>query len=297
MIRSQTKFLGIRSQQGAALLIMFLALFMVSAAVMLKGLKGGNLALQQEAAAIKMLASAREDLLASVVADGNPGHFPCPDVNNDGTADATCGVNALGRLPSEFNRAFSTDQQLWYALTDAYRKSPNPSGTPAAGVNSSTAGGLSLDGRGDLVAILIAPGPVLTGQSRPGTLSDNYLETGPTGGSVYAACSGSASCNDRLVTISRPDIMPLITSRAASEIGKKLDNYHVTYGEYPVDQAAFLTAIAGIETWVTTNQWPGITTYTRASMNSATLQFTDCAIIFTLTFGADALARSRTTCQ
>jgi hypothetical protein len=282
-------FEGFRSQKGAALLIMFLALFMVSAAVLLKGLGSRNSSLRQDAVIIKDLASAKEGLLADAVMDDNPGHFPCPDTNNDGTAEATCGVNAIGRLPVKFNRDFVTDQQLWYALTDAYH------GTI---INSTTPGALSLDGQNDIVAFIIAPGQALTGQTRPNNTPANYLEAGPVSGVNYTTCSDPDTCNDKIQVVRRKELMSLITLRVAGEIKTELDSFHTAHSEYPADQAAFMTALATAEPWVAANNWQNssVTTYTRIDINTATLQFADCASTFTLTSGSD-IARSQNSCQ
>lgn len=287
---SEKDYKGLRSQNGAALLIMFLALFMASAAVLLKGFGNKNTSLRHDAVIVKDLASAKEALLADAVMDNNPGHFPCPDTNNDGTAEATCGANTIGRLPVKFNRDFATDQQLWYALTDAYH---------GAVINSRTSGTLSLDGQNDIVAVIIAPGQALTGQTRPSNTAANYLESGPVSGVNYTTCSDPGTCNDKIQVIRRKELMSLITARAADEIKTALDSYHnAPPNEYPI-QTAFLTAVATAEPWIAANIWQdsSVTTYTRTDANTATLQFADCAIIYTLTFSPDKITRSQNTCQ
>ena len=66
---------------------------------------------------------------------------------------------------------------LWYLIDANYRLR---AGTGLPIVNSETAGLLSLDGQGDVVAVIIAPGDPLTGQQRIGAASQNnflnYLE-------------------------------------------------------------------------------------------------------------------------
>ncbi len=289
---NENEFKGLRSQKGAALLIMFLALFMASATVLLKGLGKKNTSLQQDAVIAKALVSAKEALLADAVMDNNPGHFSCPDTNNDGTAEATCGVNAVGRLPKKFNRDFVTDQQLWYALTDAYH---------GAVINSTTSGTLSVDGQGDIVAVIIAPGQALTGQTRPSNTAANYLEAGPVSGVNYTTCSDPDTCNDKIQVVRRKELMSLITARAAKEIKKELDHYHTANAKYPDDQTAFQGAmnspLDSAEVWVTDNQWPNVTTYSQIDPNTATVKFTDCAIIYTMTFSSNTLTRSQNTCQ
>jgi hypothetical protein len=281
---------GLRSQKGAALLIMFLILFMVSAAVLLKGMGSKNPLLKQQASTIKDLASAKEALLADAVMSYSPGKFKCPDTNHDGVAEVTCGTNVIGRLPIEFNHVITTDQQFWYALTDAYH---------GPIINSTTSGALSLNGQNDIVALIIAPGQTLNGQTRPNNTVANYLESGPVGGTMYSACSDPDTCNDIITAIRRRELMSLVTPMVIKEMKKGIDQYHVTNSEYPPDQATFLTAIATVAPWIANNNWASnsVTIFTRSDLNTATLKFTDCNITYTLTFTPDKITRSQNTCQ
>jgi hypothetical protein len=291
-------FEGLRSQKGAALLIMFLALFMVSAAVLLKGL-GKNPSLRQDATTTKALAQAKEALLGYAVSNTtSPGSFPCPDTDDNGEINPGCSGDSLGRLPWKGlgigDIRDGSGERLWYALTEEYH---------GATINSTTPGALSLDGQNDIVAVIIAPSQALTGQTRPNNTAANYLEAGPVSGVNYTTCSDPDTCNDTIQVFRRKELMSLITARAAKEIKKELDHYHndPVNAKYPDDQAAFQVAMTppldSAEVWVTNNQWPNVTTYTGVDTNTATLQFADCASTFTLTFGADTIVRSPNTCQ
>jgi hypothetical protein len=304
-----------RSQHGAALLIMMLLLFIVSMAVLLKGLNGKNTQLQQQAAVTKALAKARESLIAYALVDpdnchpttgAGAGHFMCPDTDlpasdPNGLPNTPCGPNAIGRLPkmvtplSDFDPG--NDQQFWYAVSNSYLGKP-----PSNKVNSSTLGSLTVDGQTDVVAVIIAPGAPLAGQNgRPSQNTSDYLEGGNAGGINFITSypANPDSFNDKVVAIRRSELMPQITERVAKEIKNYLDAYHVTYGSYPANQGIpFTTALAGAPQWLTTNDWLLITriVYTQLSANSATLSFYNCGITYTLTFGTATLGRSQNHC-
>ncbi len=296
------------SQRGAALLILLMILVVGVMAVLLKGLNNRSLQLRQNAATISALAKAKEALISYAVmyadnyppTDAGPGHLMCPDTNNDGLPDSPCGPNAIGRLPRSItlpsgslfalsNQDSGIDQQFWYALTDNYRNSP------AGVVNSSTTGSLTLDGQGDVVAVIIAPGPPLSSQSRPGSNAMDYLETGNIGGPAFVT-SASGEFNDRVLAVRRSEMMPLITVRVAEEIKKHLDAYHLTYGVYPADSSSFASALSTAPQWFTSNQWLSVTTYTPISGDNATLSFSTCGITYSLTFGVTGIGRSQTHC-
>lgn len=318
-----------RSQRGAALLIMMLMLFLVAMAVLLKGLGGKNTKLHQEVATSAALAKAKDALIAYAVmyADNYPpvgagsGHLMCPDTDVPafdvngvplppyGSPNSPCGPNAIGRLPHFITLPSGTlfplsdhgsgiDQQFWYAVTDTYIATPN------AGVNntlnSTTPGSLTIDGQGDVVAVIIAPGSTLTGQNRTSGNASDYLEAGNVGGRNFVTSypADPANFNDKVLAIRRSELIPLITARVAEEIKKHMDAYHVANGAYPADQATFASAFAGAPQWLTTNNWLAVTTttYTQISSHSATLVFIGCGITYTLTFGTTTLGRNQTHC-
>jgi hypothetical protein len=296
------------SQRGAALLILLMILVVGVMTVLLKGLNNRSLQLRQHAATISALAKAKEALISYAVTyadnypptDAGPGHLICPDTNNDGLPDSPCGPNAIGRLPRSItlpsgslfalsDQDSGIDQQFWYALTDAYRNSP------AGVVNSSTMGSLTLDGQGDVVAVIIAPGSSLSSQNRPGNTTVDYLEAVNIGGPAFVT-SASGEFNDRVLAIRRNEMMPLITVRVAEEIKKHLDAYHLTNGVYPADSSSFASALSTAPQWFTANQWLTVTTYTPISGDNATLRFSACGITYSLTFGVTGIGRSQTHC-
>ncbi|HET9651618.1 MAG TPA: hypothetical protein VFP36_05480 [Usitatibacter sp.] len=184
--------------RGAAL---WLALFVVML-VMLGAfqLRAGSVSLMRERdrTSERVLAYAREALLAyaadhPVNASVGPGYLPCPDLDNDGWAEPTCGSlsgdsgqeQRLGRLPwKTLGLADLRDghgERLWYAVSSKYKGLLNCAASrgcvdmsPAAALGTITvrdASGLVLqDGTvrdaahaagGGAVAVVIAPGAPL----------------------------------------------------------------------------------------------------------------------------------------
>ncbi|MBU1565738.1 MAG: hypothetical protein KJ630_08925 [Proteobacteria bacterium] len=314
--------------RGAALLIMMLLLFVAAMTVILRGLGGGNLKEQEAAATSEALAKVKDSVIAFAVmyADNYPagagvGHLMCPDTDAPafdatgiplapyGVANSPCGPNAIGRLPHYVtlpsgkpfplsDHGSGVDRQFWYAVAD--RALANPAGGLSNIFNSATPGTLSLDGQGDIVAVIIAPGPPFGGQNRPGTSPAAYLEAGNALGPAFVTGwpANPQNFNDRVLAVKRSELLLPMTARVVEEMKKHLDAYHVAGGAYPADQAAFAGAFAAAPPWLAANQWlqATVTTYTPLSGNSVTLAFAGCGITYTLTFGSATIGRSQTHC-
>lgn len=315
------------NQRGAALLVMMLVAVMVTITVLMEGLGRRNDLLRRQAATSLALANAKQALIGFALTYGDlypagngPGHLPCPDTDLPaldgsgnpiapfGTANTPCGPNVLGRLPTSVtlpsgsplpisSEGLAEDQQFWYAVSNAFLA--NARAGISTVCNSATVGTLSLDGQGDVVAVLIAPGPPLAGQSRPSSAAGNYLEAGNGSGASYVSSypANPEQFNDTVVALRRQELVSLLTSRIAREMKKSLDAYHIVGGAYPVDQAAFATAFAGAPPWLAANDWllPAITTYTRITADQASLVFAGCNATFTLNFGG-SLSRNQPNC-
>ncbi len=227
------------AEQGAALLVMLLVL-VVGAGTLLVSKLNRNLALrhnqQQDATA---LAEARAALIGYAMRHASqPGQLPCPDRDNDGEAEASCNSAArqVGRLPWKTldlgDLRDGSGERLWYVVSDGHR--PNGS----AQLNSDTAGQLSLDGTGDLVALLIAPGAALSGQNRSNAnnrsryldqanadLDGAYVSTWPV--------NDPPDFNDRVLGISRGELMRFVEMRVGAEARNALLAYQAANGYYP----------------------------------------------------------------
>jgi len=178
-----------------------------------------------------------------------PGYMPCPDINNNGSAGGTCsagGNTTIGRLPNVSldipQLRDSSGARLWYVLSDNYRNSAG-----LEPLNSETEGQLSVDGVGDIVAIVIAPGAPIGNQNRNpadtniATEIANYLELANTSIapmdlnfiSVDPDPTNFTDFNDRLITITRQELMEAIEKRVLGEAKLVLETYKTTHGAYP----------------------------------------------------------------
>jgi len=181
-------------QAGAALLVMMAILVIGMTSFMVGALNSATLnegaLVQSRNAAV--LAEAKSALIGYVVkevldlSENVPGRLPCPEspsdagTVNEGRAGSACSPNfptnkTIGRLPwrtlGVSKLADAASEPLWYAVSPSWVLStPNP---PPV-INSGSAGELSVDGVGDVVAIIIAPG-------RP-------MNVNPTGGQVAQGC-------------------------------------------------------------------------------------------------------------
>jgi hypothetical protein len=210
-----------------------------------------------------------------------PGELPCPDTNGDGFAEdddrntggkKACGnaagaTDRLGRVPWRTlgipEPHDSAGETLWYAVSLPFLGIPsNPivgkTPGPASGrINSSTVGDLIVRGvtrrnpdivstlTSQAVAVLFAPGVVLSGQNRSSTTiaacpgkpnmarnlcPANYLDT--TAGLSNSIVSGpyitgspDGDYNDRLIYISTSDLMPVVENRVGKELIALLNAY------------------------------------------------------------------------
>jgi len=172
-------------QSGAVLLVLMLVLIVGSSYMLVTSLNANVVTQIDSEETYSVLNQAKQALIAyaltvpersaAVILPG-PGYLPCPDTDNDGNAN--CGVATVGRLPygtlGEAALVDDSGASLWYALDVNYMDI----GAPFTPLNSETVGQLSIDGQGDIVAVIIAPGNSLTGQQRELAVNNiaNYLE-------------------------------------------------------------------------------------------------------------------------
>ena len=158
---------------------------------------------RRDQASERTLSQAREALLAyasdrPINAIVGPGFLPCPDLDDDGWAEATCGSQSgdtgqeqrLGRLPWKTlglpDLRDGYGERLWYAVSSKHKGLLNcaasracvdmspPSALGTISVRDA-AGMLLFDGaaadatleRTGAAAVVIAPGPALTRRARP----------------------------------------------------------------------------------------------------------------------------------
>lgn len=181
-------------QRGAALLLILVVLLAGVLYGLLSGLNEATATapIQRSQQNAEVLRQAKEALIAYAVqrpdptalplGGHGPGHFPCPDRDNDGFSDGVaCGTTAtrIGRLPWRSlglpDLRDATGERLWYAVSRCFLERPlgTELGTCSNGyrVNSDVQGALSLVGLAPaqrVVAVILAPGAPIAGQIRSG---------------------------------------------------------------------------------------------------------------------------------
>lgn len=228
-------------QTGAALLVVALLFILGISSLLLNRLADRQVRLRNEQQTHRALAEAKEALIGYAVTypdtypQFGPGYLPCPDADNDGTPDPPCGPDAQGRLPWRSlglqDLRDGDGERPWYALSDNFRNNPKLSGP----LNSETPGQLTVNASGDVVAVLVAPGPPLEGQGgRPGNTIADYLEgENADGDGVFSTGAISNTFNDVVLPITRAELMAAVQKRVVAEVSAVLTTYQRTYGAYP----------------------------------------------------------------
>lgn len=211
------------------------------------------------------LARAKEALIAFAVSTdpsaARIGDLPCPYPDEDGPQPPSCGNAAgttgqstrLGRFPwrdlGQDRLTDSSGETLWYAVSNNFKRN-----TSAGAINSATLGTITIRDSSNsiqsdatattgVVAVIIAPGPPL-GDQRRGTVAErndphNYLEAaagednadfadnslnGFIGGPVRDN-TGNVLSNDRILVITRDELLAAVERRVAREALACLANY------------------------------------------------------------------------
>jgi hypothetical protein len=246
---------GRARQRGAALLIILVILLVGIAAVLINSLTAAAAKNARQEKTAAALAQAKDALLGRAVSDNTmPGSLPCPDTNDDGSAELLSGNDCpsyIGRLPWKTlglpELRDGNGEHLWYALSPAFRDDSS-----AQPLNSNTKGTLlvyNADGATLLtqpgysaVAVIFAPGSPVGSQVR-NTLAQqndpaNYLDTAnsqnnATAGGPFITGAETNTFNDQLMIITTQNLIPLVEQRVAGEVKKALTNYYTAYNYYP----------------------------------------------------------------
>ncbi len=210
------------SQSGMALIVLTFILGMAATAFLLHALNANTMKMARDKKTAAALVEAKAALIGRAVSDDNrPGSLPCPDGNGDGSADLFAGVNCpayVGRFPwktlAMTKLADGSGEPLWYALASNYRDHAT-----AQPINGTAIGDLRVDGSGDIVAILFSPGaPSQTQSGRPSNNVSDYLEGENADGDTNFSRQTGNGQNDRLLTISRQELMATLSQRMLREI-------------------------------------------------------------------------------
>jgi len=242
-------------QAGAALLLFVLVILAGASFALLTKLDSAVNRFTRDYSSMDALQEAKAALIGYAVTypdthlGHGPGFLPCPDRDNDGATDrGSCALNpnatTIGRLPYEtleISRVMDhSGEVLWYAVADNYRNNPK-----TRRLNSDTPGNFEVDTRDDIVAVIFAPGPPIAAQSR-GTKAErrdvaNYLEGDNADKDVrFVTQSGAVQdlhyhekFNDRLLVITRQELMQAVEKRVLGDVAKALIAYQARNGSYP----------------------------------------------------------------
>lgn len=240
-------------QNGGAVIVMVLILMLAGISSLFAVLDGSSVKIEREKKTVAVLAEAKAALIGWSAGHATmPGALPCPDTANagsSGTCTATAGI--IGRLPwktlglKDLRDGYG--ECLWYAISPKYRNTITVSSRIGANaINSGVAGAItvkSADGIAlpstinPVVAVIIAPGALLTGQNRSNigstvcggnVTASNYLDatqgvnnsTGNVSSGNYAFISGAGSntFNDRLIYIRADEFYQVVRKRIVKEV-------------------------------------------------------------------------------
>lgn len=215
-----------RGQRGSAAFAVILALVGVIGLAAIAALTEAALdTAQREQQTALALAQARDALIGFAVASsGRPGDLPCPDLDNDGSADAVPGCSAsssrIGRLPWRTldlpDLRDGNGERLWYAVSDNFKNNPRTACSivgHSGCLNSDTRGTITVRGaagaimsdgslavagqsgttvaRSGVIAVVFSPGPALK-RVGAGASQDRSCTRG--GGTDSACLSDEGRC-------------------------------------------------------------------------------------------------------
>jgi hypothetical protein len=268
-------------QQGMAMIALITLLALISAYLISSLLTRTNseVLVDRSQRAQDALLQAKAALIAYAAdpSSTQPGALPCPDTNNDGVGEPSCsGTNVVvGRLPWQSlgtgDLRDASGERLWYALSPRFRKMASNV------INSDTRGQLTLtDTTGtastsNIVAVVIAPGQTLGGQSRDTANANNaasYLENtnaGTTGTYTYTTTAQpSDTFNDRIIAITEAELFAVVEPVVASMIERDVKPYLATYYTQWANAFPFPTQFANPDPGSNSNVSPPVTTRTQA---------------------------------
>ena len=241
--------------RGQALLILIVMLSIAAMLLVYGSTTELGRAVKSDSTTRVALEYARQGLIGRAIGDANrPGSLPCPDGDDDGSADLFTGSSCpsyIGRLPWRTlglgDLRDENGERLWYALSPGFRDHPS-----APPLNSDTRGTLSVYSGSEAtpitkeaVAVILAAGSALSLQARdesPVQCSTtgkhvprnrcpaNYLDSAGAMNNASAAgpfivAPAGPSYNDKLGVLVTADFMPLVEQRVALEVRNALLAY------------------------------------------------------------------------
>lgn len=225
---------------------MLVFMIMGAAAFLVGSLRSAAPQIERDTKTAEALAQARDALIGYAVSvnlsggSARPGDLPCPDIDNDGNQESSCGNASgstgqtlrIGRLPWKTLKLpdlrDSSGERLWYAVSNNFKYN-----TKTICTNSNQSGCLHSDTVGTITvfatdgstlsaantasgaaAVIIAPGAVLQRQ-------DNIAQT--RGCTVGVDCDAAEKCTATAPT-SVPKCNPVNYLDVATVAGRTEDN-------------------------------------------------------------------------
>lgn len=243
--------LRISKQKGIALLAFALLIVVGLSAVLVNKLETNTTFYERQLQNTKILEAAKAALIGYAInfpevvnPDLVGGYLPCPDITNDGFSIGSCseaGNTNIGLFPHETleTQEFldASGEKLWYVVSQNFRNNPRSNS-----LNSETNGSLSVDSNTDIVALIIAPGEVIGSQNRgvvisspvneADTVVDEYLEDDNNDLDTNFVTTSTGDFNDRIITITRKDIMQAVEKRVLKYLNRELENYYTNNGNF-----------------------------------------------------------------
>jgi type II secretory pathway pseudopilin PulG len=256
-----------KKQRGGVLMVMLVIIIIGAATILVSALGSSAAHIDRDRTTANALAQAKEALIGRAASDSNvPGSLPCPDTNDDGSAELLSGNDCpsyIGRLPWRTlglpDLRDGSGERLWYALSRNFRDDNSNH------INSDSQGTLTVSGAitaSNVIAIVFAPGHALSGQSRSTTATiactstgstvthslcaSNYLEGSNANSSSpaspnlnYQSATASGTFNDQMLLLTHEPLFHPVQMRIAREVKTCLDsyaqNFFNTYGlnNYP----------------------------------------------------------------
>ncbi|MDH2918252.1 MAG: hypothetical protein PXX73_03530 [Sideroxydans sp.] len=257
------------SQRGAALMVMLVIMVVGITAILVSSLNSSAIKIARQNDSSKVLAQAKEALIARATNDANVlGSLPCPDTNNDGLAELLVGNECpsyIGRLPWKTlgidDLRDGAGERLWYAVSRNFRDDNSNH------INSDTQGTLNVTGSqtaSQLIAIVFAAGNPVSSQTRSASVTtvcngvsltenlcaQNYLEASnalPSNAAApnnnYQLNAASNLFNDQAIYLTHEQLFPVIEMRIAREVKACLDGYAAgSNNKYPWAVPASVTS-------------------------------------------------------
>lgn len=250
MTRTAARTQRARAIQNGQALLLLLVILAIGFSALIYGLGSpASLAIDNDKTTNAALALAKDALIGYAAGDSNrPGSLPCPDTNNDGSAQLFSGSfcpSEIGRLPWRTlglpDPRDGSGERLWYAVSRDFSR--NPSGAPA--LNSDTAGQLTITGAApanSVIAIIFAPGAVIGSQVRDTANQNavaNYLDGGNevSGTTTFTTAAASAAFNDKLLAVTSNALFTVVAARVAREARSVLQAFYSINGFFPYANA------------------------------------------------------------